>query len=132
MENNFVKAPSFGDTYIYEEGNVGNITLSELVGNEVAIKQLINDRNIKAKIISDLQNEINSINSELGFQRTSPFFSIVSAFVSIMGSVLMCVGGGVILSSNWGWLLIVSGALLLLISNIQTISHKWIFKWFNN
>lgn len=128
---NFVKTPNFSDTCLYEDGNLGRITIEELVGNDVAIKQLINDRNIKAKNVDTLQKEINKINSELGFQRTSPFFAYVSAAINIIGSILMCVGGGIIQSSNNGWWLIIIGASLTLIGNFQTISHKWVFKWFN-
>ena len=49
-ENNKVVSPSVDGTCIYEGGELGQISLPELIGNEVAIKQLINQHNIKERL----------------------------------------------------------------------------------
>lgn len=129
MNTDFVNASSLGDASIYEGGNVGEIKLKEIVGNEIAIKQLINDRNIKAQEVLALQSENEKISKELGFLRTSPAFAYFSAAVNIVGSVFMCFGGGT--NSDLKWLLIIGGAILVLIADCQITSHNRIYNWFN-
>ena len=57
---------------VYANGTTTAIEISELINNEVAIRQLVNEHNINSKELSDLQNKITELTSEKEYYKTSP------------------------------------------------------------
>lgn len=131
-ENNKVVSPSVDGTCIYEGGELGQISLPELIGNEVAIKQLINQHNIKERLANNLQEKVNKLEEELSFQKTSPFYAIVSCVINIVGTILIGLGTSLLeKNTSSAPLILVLGGLAIAVANIQTICHRWVYRWFN-
>lgn len=74
LKDNKVKSPIIDANNVYEGGGFFEIKVSEIVGNETAVKQLINQHNDKTKMAEKLQMDINDLRAELQYQNTSPFF----------------------------------------------------------
>lgn len=133
FEDNRVKRPIIDANNVYEGGRFSEIKVSEIVGNETAVKQLINQYNDRTKMAEKLQMDINDLRAELQYQNTAPFFAIISLVVNTIGAILVGMGGGVISSSGLiGVIMIVLGGICIITANIQTIFHKHINKWYNS
>ena len=111
-----------------------SISIDELKGNKVAILQLVNDYNAKVKIIEKLQDSEKMLSSELQYQNVNPFFSIIAAFVNVVGSVISCCGVNFLTGEKnivIGYILIVAGSILLLLGSALTICYRYVYHWMN-
>lgn len=115
---------------LYNGGELNDILTKDLVNNEVAIRQLINDYNLKSREIQELREKEVVLQSELDHQKTSPFYAIISAIVNVIGTIIVGYGINLLTSGTNSMGLIILGGILILTSNIQTICHRWVRKWF--
>ena len=59
-----INIPNINELNIYEGGTLNEIRVSDLMGNEVAIKQLVNSHNIKINEYKNAQEDISNLNSK--------------------------------------------------------------------
>lgn len=127
--------PDINECNIYEGGELIQITSENLIGNETAIKQLINNYNLKVKEATDLRETVSNLNAELLYLRTSPFIAIVSALINLCGTVIVGFAINLLTQKDppkySGWVLLV-GCLIVIIGSISTILYPWARKWFNS
>lgn len=131
---NRISTDGFSQSKIYENGDLYSISIDELKGNKVAILQLVNDYNAKVKIIEKLQDSEKMLSSELQYQNVNPFFSIIAAFVNVVGSVISCCGVNFLTGEKnivIGYILIVAGSILLLLGSALTICYRYVYHWMN-
>ena len=127
------KQSSVGSQFsLYNGGELNKILTKDLVNNEVAIKQLINEYNLKSKEIQELREERIGLKTELDHQKTSPFYAIVSAICNIIGTIIVGYGVNLLSTEDSGIYLVILGGALILVSNIQTICHRWVRQWFSS
>lgn len=131
---NRIRTEGFQQSQVYENGNLYSISIEDLKGNEIAIMQLINDYNTKVKTIEQLQQTEKQLSSELQYQNAYPFFAIIATSINIIGSVISCCGVNFITSNDnitAGYILMISGSLLLFTGSALTICYKYVYKWMN-
>lgn len=131
---NKIRTEGLLQSQVYENGNLYSISIADLKGNEIAITQLVNDYNTKVQTIEKLQQSEKRLASELQYQNASPFFAIIAALISIVGSVISCCGVNFITSNEKvmvGYILVASGSLLLFIGSALTICFKYVYRWMN-
>ncbi len=134
MANGEINEPDFNELGIYEGGSLNEISCSDLVNNEIAIRQLINNYNLKIKESARLQREIGTLKSDLEYQKTSPFISIIAMLVNIVGTIIVGYGVNLLSASDAGLpstTFIVLGGILIVVSNLSTILYRWAKEWFN-
>lgn len=120
--NNIIEPLSPSELNIYEGGNLNQITVNDLLNNSVAIRQLVNNHNIKIKELSDTKEEVNNLKSQLEYLKTSPFNSIFAALVSIVGSIVVAIGVNNI-TTSMGICLIILGAIIILTISLSFSIH---------
>lgn len=123
-------------TAIYEGGGVAKITAEEIKGNEVAVRQLINAHNLAVTENKNKETEIQTINAQNEYLKTSPFVSIISALINVGGSVLIAVGVNLITGKEAGAevtdiVILVTGILLVVIGSLANILYPFARGWFN-
>lgn len=131
---NKIRTEGLKQSQVYENGNLYSISIDDLKGNEIAITQLINDYNSKVQTIEKLQQSEKSLSSELQYQNANPFFAIIATSINIIGSVISFCGVNFITSDEnvfTGYILVVSGCLLLLVGSVLTICYRYVYKWMN-
>lgn len=119
---------------VYENGNLYSISIDDLKENKIAIMQLVNDYNTKVMTIEKLQQTEKRLSSELQYQNANPFFAIIATIINIVGSVISCCGINFITSNDnfvVGYILVISGSLLLLVGGALTICYKYVYRWMN-
>lgn len=100
---------------IYEGGSLNSISIPELLNNEVAIRQLVNEVNYKNTQIENLNNEKSSLQGEIVALRNQTLIRWQDAVFNAVGAAVMAIGTNV-LSSN------LSVALALIIIGIICIA----------
>ncbi len=125
--------PVINSQDIYEGGGFSQINTKDLLNNEVAIKQLINDHNSKAKELEKSKALVSKLQSDLEYQKTSPVFASFSAVFNVVGSILIAIGSSFLAnaSNNIPKWLIGLGGILVLFGNLMTIIHGRIHGWVN-
>ena len=133
--SNKITQPDIDASGIYEGGSISQITAEELKSNIVAIRQLINSHNLVATESKNKENEIQRIKAQNEYLKTSPFISIISAFVSIGGSILIAIGVNLITGNEnpeFKFKVILGiGGLLLIIASLANILYPKARDWFN-
>ncbi len=128
---------SISSSEVYDGGNLSQITAEELKGNLLAIRQLINNYNEKAKKLESAEKELADTKGELEYQNTYPFITIFAAVFNVAGTILVGVSVNQLTSAPEGesatlsTILLLLGGLIVLISSISTILYKWGRRWFN-
>ncbi|MBP7260615.1 MAG: hypothetical protein KBB37_04945 [Bacteroidia bacterium] len=139
MENK-VTAPTSDASSIYEGGDITQISADQLKGNIVAIRQLINEHNLTVKESIRKDTEIQKLTSEVEYLKTSPFVSIASLVINIIGTIIiglssekigneLQVSNGDISTQN-GWFLF-SGIILIILGSLMSILYPYARGWFN-
>lgn len=132
--NNEVSIPSITELNIYEGGVLNQIKVSDLLNNEIAIKQLINTHNIKSKEVQNANTEISSLKSELEFHKTAPFVSILAIIINLGGSTISAFAVNLMTTENSpkysGWLLVI-GFILVFVGSLATILYPYARNVFN-
>ncbi len=134
QNNNEINIPSVTELNIYEGGILNQITVSDLMNNEIAIRQLINTHNLKIKEVQNANTEISSLKSELEFHKTAPFIAIVAIIINLGGSTISAFAVNIMTATNppkySGWLLAI-GFFLVFIGSLATILYPYARKIFN-
>lgn len=98
-ENNNTLAPQISMGEIYEGGSLNPISTDELVNNKVAIRQLVNEVNIKNQQIKKLSDEIATLKGENAGLRNQTLIKWPDAVFNAIGAVILAIGSNII-SSN--------------------------------
>lgn len=134
MDNSSINIPNINELNIYEGGTLIEIKISDLMNNEIAIKQLINTHNLKINEVHNAQNKISSLTSEIEFQRTAPFVSILALIVNLGGSTVGALGVNFLSSENppvYSELILFIGFFLVFIGSLGTILYPSARKYYN-
>lgn len=109
---------------IYEGGNLITVGIPDLLNNEVAVRQLINDYNQTKRRNRELADEVQRLNIERAGLSLQPFLLSVNAVFALGGALLVGLGTNYLSQSNppaaSGWILGV-GAVFSLVSAIVPI-----------
>ncbi|WP_458452063.1 hypothetical protein [Alistipes finegoldii] len=128
--NNAIQPPALDELNIYEGGTLNSISINDLLGNAVAITQLVNDYNLKIKEVANTRQEITELKSHIEFLKVSPFISFLATVINIIGSVTIAIGVNNI-SNKLGVTLIILGAILVLAGSLSTVFYPYARGWFN-
>jgi hypothetical protein len=134
MDNSSINIPNINELNIYEGGTLNEIKISDLMNNEIAIKQLINTHNLKINEVHNAQNKISSLTSEIEFQRTAPFVSILALIVNLGGSTVGALGVNFLSSENppaYSGLILFIGFFLVFIGSLGSILYPSARKYYN-
>lgn len=135
-ENQKLNIEETGATSIYEGGSLSEIKVEDLKDNEVAIRQLINDYNLKIQKLRGQEEEISNCRAEVEYLKTSPFVSIISAIVNIIGAILVAISINLLTANEEPTdkipiILLVLGGILILVASFANILYPFAKKWFN-
>lgn len=128
---------SISSSQIYGGGTLSPITAEELKNNIVAIRQLINNFNEKAKKLETVEKELTETKGELEYQNTYPFITIFAAIFNVVGTIFVGVSVNQITdaaegeSTTTSTILLILGGLIVILSSLSAIMYKWGRKWFN-
>ncbi len=129
---------SITGTEVYEGGSLSKITVEDLENNRIAITQLINNFNEKAKKLETVEKELADTKGELEYQNTYPFMTIFAAVFNVVGTIVVAVCVNQITGAKEGedttasMLLLALGGLIVFLSSLSTILYKWGRKWCNS
>lgn len=130
VSNNAVHKPVLSKSEIYEGGLLRKITAKDLLNNEVAIISLMNDFNLKENELSEKEETIRELKSDVEHLRTTPFMAIISTIINILGTLVTGIGVEQRKEPDGIWLICV-GALLVLIGSIASVLFPYAKRWFN-
>jgi hypothetical protein len=119
---------------VYGRGDLMAIELKDLVGNEVAIMQLINNHNHQARKCADAERRLSEKEGEIEFLKTSPFIALVMLPVGAVGAVIGSVGVNLLTSEKpplYASALTYIGAGLVLLSGVANVLYPFARKIFN-
>lgn len=135
MDSSQVNIPDITELNIYEGGSLNEIKIVDLINNETAIKQLINSHNLKIKEVHNAQGRISELVSEIEYQKTAPFISIIALIVNIVGSTVSALAVNFLSATEppkyAGWLLMI-GFILVTVGSLATILYPYARNYFNN
>jgi hypothetical protein len=133
MENK-IDASKLNESTIYEGGTLSQINAKDLMSNEVAIRQLINNHIIVIAQSQQKDLAIQDFKSTIEYLNTSPFVAIISSVINFSGSIL--IGFAVNLYTqnsipNYSWIILLIGFLLVLTGSLCNIFYPYARRWFN-
>lgn len=134
MDNSNINIPDINELNIYEGGSLNEIKVTDLMDNEIAIKQLINSHNLKINEVHNAQNKISSLTAEIEYQKTAPFVSILALIVNLAGSTVSALAVNFLSSQNppkYAMTLLVIGFVLVFIGSLGTILYPNARNYFN-
>jgi hypothetical protein len=85
---------------IYEGGNLTAVSITELLNNEVAVRQLINEYNQTKREIQRLEEEAQQLKMEQARSTPQPWVLISNAIVSLVGALIIGIGTNYITSDK--------------------------------
>ena len=121
-------------TSIYEGGALTEIKVTDLLDNEVAIRQLINENNRNEHQLRNKETEIENYKSQAEYLKTSPFVAIIAAIINIAGAILLGAAVNFMTDKAEGpipIIMLILSAILLLTGSLGTILYPYARKWFN-
>jgi hypothetical protein len=110
---------------IYEGGRLAAVAITELLNNEVAVRQLINDYNQTKRDNQELENEVQRLNVERAGLALQPALLGANAIFSIVGALLIGLGTNYVTSAQppaGAWLILCLGGLIAVVSAIVPIA----------
>lgn len=113
-----------GASSIYEGGTLKGVSIIDLLGNEIAIRQLINERNLLAREAEDVKAEVQRLRIERAGYALQPALASFVGAVNILGIILVGLGINYLSVATppaGAWIVLVVGAVLALLSTIATI-----------
>lgn len=109
---------------IYAGGRLTAVAIQDLLNNEVAVRQLINDYNQTKRENHDLEDEIRRMNVERAGLALQPAILAVNALFSLIGALLVGLGTNLVTSEkppSTAWLLLSLGAVISFVSALLPI-----------
>lgn len=134
MDRSQVNIPDINELNIYEGGSLNEIKIADLMNNETAIKQLINSHNLKIKEVHNAQGQISELVSEIEYQKTAPFISIIALIVNIVGSTVSALAVNFLSAiepPKFAGLLLAIGFILVFVGSLGTILYPYARNFFN-
>lgn len=128
---------SISSSEVYDGGNLSQISAEELKDNLLAIRQLINNYNEKAKKLEAAEKELADTKGELEYQNTYPFITIFAAVFNVAGTILVGLSVNQLTSAaddeniTASTVLLVLGFIIVVLSNLSAILYKRGRRWFN-
>jgi hypothetical protein len=122
---------------VYEGGSLSKISVEDLENNRIAITQLINNFNEKAKKLETVEKELADTKGELEYQNTYPFITIFAAIFNVAGTIMVGMSVNQLSSAAEGEnrttniILLCLGGFIVILSSLSTILYKWGRRWFN-
>lgn len=132
--SNKVTQPDIDASGIYEGGSISQITADELTDNTIAIRQLINSHNLVANESKNKDVEIQSIKSQMEYLKTSPFTSIITTIMNIVGTICIGIGATLVTETSPPWhskTILILGGILVLLGSLANIFYPKAREWFN-
>lgn len=135
--NDVLNLGSISSSEVYDGGNLSQISAEELKGNLLAIRQLINNYNEKAKKLEAAEKELADTKGELEYQNTYPFITIFAAVFNVAGTILVGLSVNQLTSApddentTASTVLLFLGSIIVLMSSLSAILYKWGRRWFN-
>lgn len=130
--DNVIQQPKTSELDIYEGGALNQITIPDLLNNEVAIRQLVNNYNIKLGEVDRNAETISNLRSSLEYHRTAPFTSIIAVIINVLGTIITGIGVNQLTNEGrFAHALLIAGGLLVLVGSISTILFPYAKDWFN-
>ena len=104
---------------IYEGGALNGITIAELVGNEVAIRQVVNEVNAKNAQVKQLSQELSRVMDEKAELKAKTTMRWYEVTFNASGAVVLAIGTNIRASNVTAAIaLIVVGAMCVIASNL--------------
>jgi uncharacterized membrane protein YidH (DUF202 family) len=129
-----ITAPPSDIKDVYGGGVLMKIELQDLVGNEVAVKQLMNNHNDQANKRAEAERRLADKESEIAFLRTSPFIAVFALVFNTIGAVITG------MATKWftanppvphaGWVVFLGGACIL-VGGVLTVLYPYARRIFN-
>jgi hypothetical protein len=119
---------------VYAGGSLMKIDPKDLVGNEIAIRQLINNHNDQCMRRIDAERRLSDKDSEIEFLKTTPFMTVFSLIASGCGAA---VGGiGINLATGqtpppYSSYLVWLGYGLIFLGGVANTLYPLSRRWFN-
>ncbi len=136
--SNTLSQVSISSSQVYDGGELNPISAEELKGNLVAIRQLINNYNEKARKLEVTEASLQDTRSELEFQNTYPFIAFVSAIFNVSGTIIVGISVNAISEAPMGDISTTSivslfvGALMVIIASTTTVLYSRVHRWLNH
>lgn len=134
-DNSKAIVPQLSELGVYDGGNLNEITTGDLINNEVAIKQLINTYNIKISELKTASETITTLTTEVEFLKTTPFISIISMIINLLGSTVCSIAVNLLSTpeqtSNYAIPLLIIGFALVVVGSLFTILYPYAKNMFN-
>ena len=80
------------ENQIYEHGKYHGINVEELLNNEVAIRQVINNYNSQRRKLSKIEEDFERKNTEINILKIQPFVLIICITFNIFATVILSLG----------------------------------------
>lgn len=116
---------------IYEGGNLITIAIGDVLNNEVAVRQLINDYNWTKRTNVLLEQETVTLRIERAAHEVQPLVLIGNAVTAIIGAGLVGLGTNLLTQATpppgSGWIL-AAGVALSILTSVLPIALPWVTK----
>lgn len=117
--NNNTLTPQISFGEIYEGGALNPISIDELLGNKVAIRQLVNEVNHKNQQIDTLSEEITSLKSDIVGLRNQTLIRWQDAIFNAIGAIVLAIGTNILSTNIHSAIVLMSvGAACIIIVNV--------------
>ncbi|MFN8360458.1 MAG: hypothetical protein U0264_11140 [Candidatus Kapaibacterium sp.] len=101
---------------VYAGGALFQIDPKELLGNELAIRQLINDRNTLSSKIDSKNTRIEDLNRQVENAKTPPLLTLCSTASAIIGGIFLNNAKSIFENQNYNnfqcWIPLIGGIIL--------------------
>lgn len=114
-------------TAIYQQGKLFEITIADLLGNEVALRQFVNNYNQAVKENNQLAEKISQLKILNAKSELQPQIMISAALISILGGILIGLATNYLTASaprGADWLILLVGGFLLGVGSVGPILYS--------
>ena len=88
------------ETSIYEDGNLTGVYTADLLGNEVGIRQVLNDLNLMKRDNRLLKTQIERLKLEQSGYKLQPYLLVFVAVMNLIGTALVGIGTNLLTGST--------------------------------
>jgi hypothetical protein len=120
-------------TTIYEGGKLIPLSIPDLLGNEVALRQLINSHNLSNRQADSLRAEVSALQLERAATVATPALAVFLAITNVSGAILIAMGVNYMTSATAvprSWVITVVGGLLTLVTAVAPVALPFLITWF--
>ena len=120
-------------TTIYEHGQLIPLRVADLLGNEVALRQLVNTLNLANRANEGLKNDVEALKLERAGLLAQPAMAIFFGVVNVLGVVLVGIGINYVTANppvRLGTAITVAGGALCVITAAGPVLLPSLIRWF--